>query len=805
MKKNIIKYTLITTGIFILIIIYLSLIGLDTERFNNQIKDKVIQKNKNVDLKLKKIRLTLDPLNFKIKAKTIDAKIVYKNKIIELDHIKTQVSLISFFKDKLISSNLKVLTKSILLKDLVSLVRAIDNRPEVFFLERLIKKGYVVVNIEMDFDESGNIKNDYKITGSIKDGKINLSKNYNFEKINFLLDIKNDILDIKNLNFTTNKINFFSENLKITKKENNLLFEGSILNKQSTFNDKLHNLIKLNFKNINIESIIFSSKNIFSFKVENDFKIKNLVIESEIQIDNCRYKKPVSLTKYFPTVKELIYLKDHKIKAKYKKNELSLSGLGNIKLQKEYDKIKYSISKKGKDFKFFSNIELSELNIKNKIFLKNFFPEINEIINIKNHKVSINYDKNNLLIKGFGKIKLQDDFEKIDYSFLKIKDKINFDTKLELEKTSLNIDYLDYKKIKKLKTHLVLIGNYKKDIELNLNSLRIIDKKNRIILKNILLDKNNKIKKFDKIDLNYLDSEKKNNQLILKRIHKNNYELIGSALNANSLITNLLKSESSEHSKIFKNDINLSLNLKEVHIDNKNILKKLNGNIKIKENKIFQTNISALFDDNKNFTFTVNTNSNGEKITTLFSSRAKPLVKRYKFIKGFEGGYIDFYSSKKNKISNSKLNIYDFKLEELPTLTKILTLASLQGIADILSGEGIRFDELEMNFINQDNTMTIDEIYAIGPAISILMSGYVERDKLVSLRGTLVPATTINKTISSIPILGKILVGNKIGEGVFGVSFKIKGSPKDLVTTVNPIKTLTPRFITRTLEKIKKN
>ena len=42
------------------------------------------------------------------------------------------------------------------------------------------------------------------------------------------------------------------------------------------------------------------------------------------------------------------------------------------------------------------------------------------------------------------------------------------------------------------------------------------------------------------------------------------------------------------------------------------------------------------------------------------------------------------------------------------------------------------------------------------------------------------PATTINKTISSIPVLGKILVGDKTGEGVFGVSFKIKGQPKNL-------------------------
>ena len=85
------------------------------------------------------------------------------------------------------------------------------------------------------------------------------------------------------------------------------------------------------------------------------------------------------------------------------------------------------------------------------------------------------------------------------------------------------------------------------------------------------------------------------------------------------------------------------------------------------------------------------------------------------------------------------------------------------------------------------------------------MDGYIDKNKLISLRGTLVPATTINKFIGSLPVLGKILVGSKTGEGVFGVSFKIKGPPKNVETTVNPIKTLTPRFITRTLEKIKKN
>ena len=166
---------------------------------------------------------------------------------------------------------------------------------------------------------------------------------------------------------------------------------------------------------------------------------------------------------------------------------------------------------------------------------------------------------------------------------------------------------------------------------------------------------------------------------------------------------------------------------------------------------------------------------------------------------------VNFNSIKKDGVSNSVLIIDNFKVKEVPVFAKLLSLASLQGIADLLTGEGIRFTDFEMRYSSQKGLTNIEEMYAIGPAISILMDGYIESKKLVSLRGTLVPATTINRSIASIPLLGKILIGEKTGEGVFGVSFKIKGPPKNLSTTVNPIKTLTPRFITRTLEKIKKN
>ncbi len=243
--------------------------------------------------------------------------------------------------------------------------------------------------------------------------------------------------------------------------------------------------------------------------------------------------------------------------------------------------------------------------------------------------------------------------------------------------------------------------------------------------------------------------------------------------------------------------------MRKVFIDKENYLNDLKGNIKLTNNEIININLLSFFSNNKEFKLNLKTLENGEKITNLTTKYPKPLIKRYKFIKGFEEGTLDFKSIYKNEISNNVLVIDNFKVKEVPVLAKLLTLASLQGIADLLTGEGIRFTDFEMKYNVEKNLTRIDEMYAIGPAVSIMMDGYIEKDKLVSLRGTLVPATTVNRTISSIPVLGNILVGKKVGEGVFGVSFKIKGPPKNLKTSVNPIKTLTPRFITRTLEKIK--
>jgi len=215
-------------------------------------------------------------------------------------------------------------------------------------------------------------------------------------------------------------------------------------------------------------------------------------------------------------------------------------------------------------------------------------------------------------------------------------------------------------------------------------------------------------------------------------------------------------------------------------------------------------NLKGNFSKNEIIEMSIYQIDKDKKTLQVISDRARPFVKNFDFIEGFEGGKLEYESVISKESSHSNLLISDFKVSKVPALAQLLTLASLQGIADTLSGEGIRFDSFEMKSNTEGNVINVEDALAMGPAVSILLKGYVNKGKIVSLRGTLVPATKLNSIIASIPIVGDILVGKKTGEGVVGVSFKMKGPPKDIKTTVNPIKTLTPRFIVRAVEKMKK-
>ena len=727
--KKIIYYFSVTIFVFIFFTIsYLTIFGLETSHFNKEIERQVKNINQNFDLEIKKIKIVLEPINLKIKLKTLGPKLKFKKENIEIESIKSEISLRSLIRNEFLISNIEISTNSTKIKKVSSFIREIYNDPKLIILENFIKKGYLIADINLEFDTNGEIKDNFQVKGFVKDGEISFLNKHKFNKINFTFDFSKQLVSLREVELTYNDLNFLLDNLDVSNVDKDLLIKGVIKNKDFEITKKNINDI-YGSNTLGIKKISLNSLSSFSFKVDKRLKFKNFFLNTEAKLNELILTNNYNLDRIFPDIKNEILLNDHKIK--------------------------------------------------------------------------FNYNKNGYEIIGGGKILIQNNFDEINYLIKEKNDKLNFETTLEVQKNNFVLDLLNFEKKNKNSSSIYINAIRKKDKSILINNFLIKDKKNIIELKNVSLSKNYKLTKMQNAKFDYFDRQNKRN--IFDIIYKNkNYSLNGKELNADYLITRFINSNNDKKLGLFEKKLKIDVNLDKVLLDDKSQINNFNGNMSFKNGEVIFAELVGSFSDQKKLKYTVNS-IDDQKISTLFSDEAEPFLKRYKFIKGFNEGKLDYHSVKKDGSSLSQIKIYDFKLKEVPVLTKILSLASLQGIADLVSGEGIRFNEFEMNFENRKSLISIEEIYAIGPAISILMKGYVEKNKLVSLRGTLVPATTINKVIGSIPVLGKILVGSKTGEGVFGVSFKIKGPPKNLETTVNPIKTLTPRFITRTLEKIKKN
>ena len=729
MIKSIIKFLLYFSIILIIFLIYLSYFGIETKRFNQLIKDKITKINQIKDIELKEVKIIVNLSNFSVGLKTYNPNLIFENKIIKLEKVRSNFSIGSFIKREFAIKNILISTKKNNLKDILNIAKIYQKTPQLFILDKITESGTIIADINLNFNKKGEVSKNYNIKGLVRDGKLRLLNKQVINNIDFNFEIKDKLYLVNDTKLEFSQLKLLSNSIQIKNKNKYFLIEGDCKNLESLNNSEL---LAVYFKNLNLSNLNFVSENNFSFKLSNKLKFSDINVKSKINLKKLNYKvKSLKLKKYLTNYNDSFELNDHKVQLAFINKQLSIKGKGKFLIDKSFDEIDYDIKFKNGDYDF-----------KSKILLKN---------------------------------------------------------------NPINIGFLNYEKGDDKNSLLDINGLYKKNGTLLFNNITFQESENKFFIKDLSFNKNFKINYINNLDLDFLNKNKLENKISLKR-NKKNYEISGKSFDGTILLDKMIKSDEKNAFSSILNDFNtdIKFNIDQTYIDDYLYLNGINGNLEFSKNNLANLNLRAKFKNNKKLSFKIKTNENNEKITIIFSEYAKPLVKKYKFIKGFEEGTLDFYSIKKNNSSTSNLKIYNFKLKEMPALTKILTLASLQGIADLLTGEGIRFNEFEMNFSNKDKQMNIDEIYAIGPAISIMMNGYISDNDLVSLRGTLVPATTINKFISAIPLLGDILVGKKTGEGVFGVSFKIKGPPKDLKTTVNPIKTLTPRFITRTLEKIKK-
>ena len=141
--------------------------------------------------------------------------------------------------------------------------------------------------MNINFDEKGNLKDDFIITGLIKDTKIDIFKKYKIDNLDLIFDMNNQSLNLQDIKLSINDLDFLSEKINIFKKEKNKFeFQGQLENKKINLNNEnIDQFFEFKFLKNKVQELTFSSKNNFSFLLDQKFRIEKYDIKSEIDID----------------------------------------------------------------------------------------------------------------------------------------------------------------------------------------------------------------------------------------------------------------------------------------------------------------------------------------------------------------------------------------------------------------------------------------------------------------------------------------------------------------------------------------
>ena len=630
--------------------------------------------------------------------------------------------------------------KSLLIgKPKIEKINIVSNEIEVNDIKNIVK-----------YQKPSNLKKFF--LNDVKKGKI---------KVKLDLNLKNN--EIKNYEIDGTVKDFFAnvQNINLTK----MSFIYSI--KQN--NGEVDNITgNVNGLNINYGNIEFENSKSLVIKgdIESDLNLNKIDINKTFKNEILNSFEKIQLSGKIQSLFKINFDKTLKV------IDYKVDTTGNI--QKSYIKFK-----KPKKYLFIKN-EINNLSLEKTEFKMGFSKDNKKSISIKgfyraNDNLLQKFNFKNSNERSLEKFQINGDFDgEIFIPF------INFSSKNKIENINTLFEM--------------------NEDEINLKKLILKEGKNKIDINNLSLN-SKKLVKLDNIFVKTFFEGKYNNDFKLSLGKTINIE--GVKYDASNLTKLLEQNNNSDFLKNINKEI--TINIKEIStnasdpISNFNLIGYIN---KGKFNKIVS---KGEFKDGKYLDISLRTEKNSSrKILEIYSDLPKPILSNYKFFDGLSGGQLLLYSSFESKNSNSNLTVENFKVKDAPGLVKLLSLADFGGMADAMAGEGLSFKKLEMTIEKNDQVLNLKELYAIGPSISILMEGYVDsKTGVISFRGTMVPAKTLNKFLSKLPIVGDILIPKEIGEGLFGISFKMKGLPGKVKTTVNPIKTLTPRFIQKALKKPK--
>ena len=301
MRRYLIFLILSIIGAITIFIIYFSIFGIKTERFNSLILDKLKTYDSKLSLDINDVFLKLDINEKTIKINTENAKLSFNNEFIDLSKIDINLDILKVLKNENSLKKIKISTKKNKIKKITNFLNSYKFSLPRLIIYNQIEDGFIEADININNIENNKSKLTYNLNGKISEGKLNVLNNIKIKDINFLFNIEDKKYTINKASFNYEEVNFLSKEILIKKLEKHYKIEGDLANNEGLIDPNFHSkLFNLNLDFLENRKILASIDNKFKFKINSNNKIKDLDLYSKIKF------KEIFINK---KIQNLIYLK----------------------------------------------------------------------------------------------------------------------------------------------------------------------------------------------------------------------------------------------------------------------------------------------------------------------------------------------------------------------------------------------------------------------------------------------------------------------------------------------------------------
>lgn len=185
----------------------------------------------------------------------------------------------------------------------------------------------------------------------------------------------------------------------------------------------------------------------------------------------------------------------------------------------------------------------------------------------------------------------------------------------------------------------------------------------------------------------------------------------------------------------------------------------------------------------------------------LTSTNARTMADAFGLGVAANDGAVRIEAIRKEGRITGTVQVGEFNMVDAPVFLQLLQTVTVLGLLEqIAGGGGVAFSSFDADFTFSDGVIDIRNGIAQGLTLGVTVEGTIDtRNRLLDLRGALIPAYAVNLLLTRVPVIDQLITGTD-SKGVLAADYAVTGPAAEPEIAASPLQFLMPGVLRNVLQ-----